>query len=92
MLKPVVEIQYCPGCHWLPRSAWMAQELLFTFSDELHGVTLVPSSQSGFFCIYLNGEVLWDRKTEGGFPEIRELKQRVRDCIAPQRNLGHLDK
>jgi len=35
--------------------------------------------------------VLWDRKAEGGFPETKELKRRVRDIIDPTRNLGHVD-
>jgi len=34
---------------------------------------------------------LWDRKTEGGFPETKELKRRVRDIIEPGRDLGHID-
>ncbi|KAI8937810.1 hypothetical protein NX059_005507 [Plenodomus lindquistii] len=36
--------------------------------------------------------LLWDRKTEGGFPETKVLKQKVRDCIDPKRDLGHSDK
>ncbi|KAI9675124.1 MAG: hypothetical protein M1817_001532 [Caeruleum heppii] len=35
--------------------------------------------------------VLWDRKVEGGFPETKELKRRVRDVIQPGRDLGHVD-
>jgi len=34
---------------------------------------------------------LWDRKTESGFPETKELKRRVRDIIEPGRDLGHVD-
>ncbi|KAK5627904.1 hypothetical protein RRF57_003619 [Xylaria bambusicola] len=36
--------------------------------------------------------VLWDRKIDGGFPETKELKRRVRDAIDPGRNLGHVDE
>ncbi|KAI0187774.1 seleno protein domain protein, partial [Xylaria flabelliformis] len=36
--------------------------------------------------------VLWDRKVDGGFPETKELKRRVRDVIEPDRNLGHVDR
>ncbi|KAF2856889.1 hypothetical protein T440DRAFT_463111 [Plenodomus tracheiphilus IPT5] len=36
--------------------------------------------------------LLWDRKSEGGFPETKVLKQKVRDCIDPNRDLGHSDK
>ncbi|KAF9735447.1 hypothetical protein PMIN04_009475 [Paraphaeosphaeria minitans] len=35
--------------------------------------------------------LLWDRKAEGGFPEPKVLKQRVRDWIDPGRDLGHSD-
>ncbi|KAK8161509.1 Rdx family-domain-containing protein [Phyllosticta citrichinensis] len=35
--------------------------------------------------------LLWDRKAEGGFPETKVLKQRVRDHLEPKRNLGHSD-
>lgn len=41
--------------------------------------------------IKLNNEVVWDRKAEGGFPEAKQLKQRIRDKIAPTKNLGHSD-
>ncbi|RYP34507.1 hypothetical protein DL768_011057 [Monosporascus sp. mg162] len=36
--------------------------------------------------------VIWDRKVDGGFPEAKELKRRVRDAIEPGRNLGHVDR
>ena len=39
----------------------------------------------------LNGELLWDRTSEGRFPEIKELKQLVRNRISPTRDLGHSD-
>jgi predicted Rdx family selenoprotein len=35
--------------------------------------------------------LLWDRKVEGGFPETKVLKQRVRDHIEPKKDLGHSD-
>lgn len=35
--------------------------------------------------------LLWDRKAEGGFPETKVLKQRVRDRLEPGRDLGHSD-
>ncbi|KND95236.1 hypothetical protein TOPH_00659, partial [Tolypocladium ophioglossoides CBS 100239] len=38
------------------------------------------------------GKVLWDRKVDGGFPETKELKRRVRDVIEPSRDLGHVDR
>tara|TARA_R110002111_G_scaffold145524_2_gene212012 strand:- start:205 stop:504 length:300 start_codon:yes stop_codon:yes gene_type:complete len=90
-MKPQIEIEYCPGCRWLLRAAWTAQELLTTFESELGAVTLRPSDMSGTFKVTVDGHLLWDRKLEGRFPEMKELKQRVRDQIAPERALGHSD-
>lgn len=36
--------------------------------------------------------VIWDRKVDGGFPETKELKGRVRDVLEPERGLGHTDR
>ena len=91
-MKPTIEIEYCPKCGWLLRAAWMAQELLTTFSDDLHAVQLRPSEVAGRYTITMDEELLWDRKREGHFPEPKEIKQRVRDIIAPDRSLGHSDR
>ena len=90
-MKPQIEIEYCPGCRWLLRAAWTAQELLTPFEAELGAVTLRPSDTGGTFRVSLDGESIWDRKTEARFPEIKELKQRIRDHVAPERDLGHSD-
>jgi selenoprotein W-related protein len=87
----VIEIEYCRQCRWMLRAAWMGQELLTTFEEELGGVTLMPGV-GGIFEVRIAGEVLWSRKAEGRFPDIKELKQRVRDRIAPERDLGHSDR
>lgn len=89
MKKPSVTIEYCPKCGWLLRSAYFAQELLTTFSEELEGVTLKPSETSGTFYVSVNNKLIFDRKTENRFPEIKELKQLVRDIACPDKNLGH---
>lgn len=86
-----VEIHYCVQCRWLLRATWMAQELLSTFDGDLAEVTLRPGT-GGVFDIRLDGEMLWSRKGEGGFPEITELKRRLRDHIDPARDLGHVDR
>lgn len=90
-MKPTVEIEYCPGCRWLLRAGWTAQELLTSFESELGGVTLRPSDLSGTFRVTVDGWLLWNRKDEGRFPEMKELKQKLRDRIAPERDLGHSD-
>ncbi len=87
-----IEIEYCTGCRWLLRAAWIAQELLGTFEEELDSVTLVPGTEGGIFEIRLNDDTLWSRKKQGRFPEVKELKQRVRDIVAPERDLGHVDR
>jgi len=90
-MKPVITIEYCPKCGWMLRAAYMAQEMLTTFTDDLKGVLLQPATEGGVFRISVNENILFDRKTYGGFPEIKELKQTVRDCINPEKNLGHSD-
>lgn len=85
-----VEIVYCTQCRWLLRAAWTAQELLTTFADELDEVALCPG-RGGVFIIRLNGEVLVDRQIDG-FPDLPQLKQRIRDRIAPTRSLGHSER
>ena len=88
--EPRLEIVYCTQCRWLLRAAWMAQELLTTFTVELGEVALVPGT-GGIFEIRLGDELIWSR-AEQGFPDIKELKQRVRDRIAPGKDLGHSDR
>lgn len=88
---PRVAITYCRQCNWLLRSAWMAQELLSTFAESLDEVALVPAT-GGAFRIEVDGEVIWDRVRDGGFPDVRTLKQLVRDRIDPDRDLGHVDR
>ena len=84
-------IHYCTQCRWLLRAAWMQQELLTTFQDELTEVALRPGT-GGVYDIHLNGELVWSRKQEGRFPDIKELKQKVRDMVSPERDLGHTDR
>ncbi|MBB6109395.1 SelT/SelW/SelH family protein [Mucilaginibacter lappiensis] len=91
-MKPTVTIEYCPKCNWMMRAAYMAQELLTTFTDDVYGVTLHPSDTSGKFTISVNDMVLFDRKEQGRFPEIKELKQLVRDKVNPDKSLGHSEK
>ena len=102
---PRIIITYCPRCRWLLRAAYYAQELLSTFDDGSIGeVALVPDVRTGgVFRVQATTarrvaddgaevtatEVLWDRARDGGFPETKVLKQRVRDVVAPRRDLGH---
>ena len=89
--EPRLEIEYCTQCRWLLRAGWTAQELLTTFTTELGEVALVPGT-GGVFDVRLDGETLWSRKAQDGFPDLAVLKQLVRDRIAPDRDLGHTDR
>lgn len=91
-MKPVVTIEYCPKCGWMLRAAYFAQELLSTFTDDVHGVMLQPAEVSGTFAISINGTEIFDRKKNGRFPETKELKQIVRDVVNPTKTLGHSDR
>ena len=90
-VRPRVAITYCTQCNWLLRSAWMAQELLSTFRDDLGEVALIPAT-GGAFRIEIEGDLLWERVRDGGFPDVKALKQRVRDRLDPARDLGHIDR
>ncbi len=89
--SPRVEIEFCTQCRWLLRAGWTAQELLTTFQDEIGEVALIPGT-GGVFEVRVDGATIWSRKGEGRFPDIKELKQRVRDAVAPGRDLGHSDR
>jgi selenoprotein W-related protein len=88
---PRVEITYCAQCRFVLRAAWLTQELLMTFDTDLGEVALVPGT-GGVFEVRVDGELIWSKKTQGRFPESKELKQLVRDRIAPDRDLGHSDR
>ena len=86
--KSRVEIEYCPRCKWLLRAAWMAQEILNTFSEQVAELALIPGGP-GIFEVRADGSLIWSREADGGFPQPKELKQRLRDRIDPGRDLGH---
>ena len=95
-----VVITYCVRCRWLLRAQWYAAELLQTFEEDIGEVALRPAAkdvEAGVFRVEVEtingGSVsIWNRKRDGGFPEIGELKRRIRDQVAPQRALGHTDR
>lgn len=91
-MKPAITIEYCPKCGWLLRAAYMAQELLTTFADDVASVTLKPGETAGTYNISVNDEIIFNRKELDRFPEIKELKRLVRDKVNPSKSLGHSDK
>ncbi len=89
--NPQIRIRYCTGCKWLMRAAWLAQELLSTFEADVSQVTLEPDSTGGVFDVEIDGAIVWSRADQKRFPEPKEIKQLVRDIVAPGRDLGHID-
>ena len=63
---------------------------LFSSINPRDQETGSSSSRSG--SVGVQKTVIWDRKVDGGFPETKELKRRVRDVIQPGRDLGHVDR
>lgn len=86
-----IRITYCTQCRWLLRATWVAQELLTTFPDEIAELTLKPG-KGGVFVVEADGDVVFSRKQAGRHAGMRELKQLLRDRIAPGKSLGHSDK
>ncbi len=88
MAAPRVEIRYCTQCRFLLRAAWLAQELLTTFENELAEVALVPGS-GGIFEVTLEGEVVASNRETKQMPDPAAVKRLLRDRIAPGRAIGH---
>ena len=76
-----VTIDYCVGCRWGLRSVWMAQELL-TKHPHVTQVTLQPSDIAGTFIMRQTNknQELWDRKEQGGFPELDDVWDALREA------------
>ncbi|CAR28363.1 hypothetical protein ZYGR_0R00970 [Zygosaccharomyces rouxii] len=83
---PKVSIVFCIKCKWNLRSSWYMQELLQTFGDQLGEVSLIPGPQGQFKILGQEKEdgeeiIIWDRSVEGGFPDSKCLKQRVKALL-----------
>ena len=74
--KLTIEIAYCVRCNFLARATWVAQELLHTFADYTQSLALVPA-HGGIFEVRVNGELVASTKTEGSYPEIRVLREKI---------------
>jgi selenoprotein W-related protein len=91
MSKPRVVVEYCARCGFMLRAAWVAQELLKTFEDDLAEVALKPG-EGGIFAVTLDEALLFSNKAEGRFPEMRELRQRLAQALGSDRQFGHRDR
>ncbi|KAF8742437.1 hypothetical protein AX14_004650 [Amanita brunnescens Koide BX004] len=96
-----ITIEFCDRCRWLHRATWTQTELFLTFPPPaIESITLIPlisDETAGRFRVWLShgsepAQLMWDRKVEGGFPELKLLKQRIRDKVQPGKSLGHSDQ
>jgi selenoprotein W-related protein len=76
--SPRIVITYCTQCRWLLRATWLASELLTTFTTDIAEVALRPGV-GGVFRVSVDDDLVWDRKVEGGFPDLGRLKRDLRD-------------
>src|SRR5207249_6837 len=81
-----VEIEYCTQCRWLPRAAWLAQELLTTFEAELTELALKPGT-GGVFVVRVDDEAVWDRR-DGGFPACSNSTPALIHCQICEREIS----
>ncbi|OKL59676.1 hypothetical protein UA08_05276 [Talaromyces atroroseus] len=58
----------------------------------LHSSSVSSAKEPGSPGTDLIETLLWDRKTHGGFPEVKHLKSLVRNIADPTRSLGHVDR
>ena len=72
------------------RASWLAQEFINTFHSDLSSVNLVPDI-NGKFEIKCSNKLIFSRKKEGKFIDLKLLKQRIRDIVNPTMSLGHSD-
>ncbi|SCU83551.1 LADA_0C12112g1_1 [Lachancea dasiensis] len=92
MPYPKISIRFCTRCKWNLRSAWYLQELLQTFQDDLAEISLIPGDAGEFRILgYLDADaeiIIWDRKVDGGFPDSKFLKQRVKQMLLATSTVG----
>ncbi|HEX5478153.1 MAG TPA: Rdx family protein [Dehalococcoidia bacterium] len=71
-----IEIEFCLACRFQGRAFWLARELLDARPDLGDEIVLVPSS-GGVFAVRYNGETVWDKATQGRFPEPKEVREAI---------------
>ena len=90
MKKHIIKINFCTKCGWLTRASWLSQEFINTFESDISSINLVPD-RNGKFEIRCSNVMIFSRKKEGKFIDLKLMKQRIRDIVNPSMNLGHSD-
>ncbi|MDR7416678.1 MAG: Rdx family protein [Armatimonadota bacterium] len=71
-----ISIVYCSECNYLPQALEVARGILERMADEIEELVLVPAA-GGMFEVRKDGEIVFDMRTSGGFPNVEELVQRL---------------
>jgi selenoprotein W-related protein len=74
--RPVVSIEYCQECLYLPVALKETEALLTEFEERIGRFVLIPGSD-GFFEVAVNGELVFSRYRLDRFPEAGELVKKV---------------
>jgi selenoprotein W-related protein len=74
--KHRIEIEFCLVCKFQGRALWIARELIDQRPDLADEFVLVPSS-NGAFTVRYDGEVVFDYRESGRFPEPKEVREAV---------------
>jgi selenoprotein W-related protein len=82
--KPVIEIEYCTSCNYLPRTLWVAAELLPDLQYEIDAFRFTPGTR-GVFEVRVSGQSVFSKNALGRFPEPDELKQLIFDQLEAKR-------
>ena len=81
--KVEAEIVYCAPGGYFPAAAWLAREFFRSNAPGDVGLKLTPGGV-GWLEVYLDGEKIFDRKTDGGFPDLNkvyELRMRIAEKV-----------
>ena len=71
-----LEIEFCQVCKFGGRAFWLARELYDQRPDLADEIVLIPSS-GGAFTVRFDGDVMWDYKAQGGFPDPKDIREAV---------------
>ena len=78
MSRPVkVTITYCAECGYEPQTLDLAKALMLEFGARLSCIELIPW-EGGTFDVSVDGELIHSMTRDGGFGDIRAIKDAVR--------------
>jgi selenoprotein W-related protein len=71
-----LEIEFCQVCKFHGRAFWLARELYDQRPDLADEWVLIPSS-GGAFTVRFDGQVMFDYREEGRFPEPKDVREAI---------------